>query len=138
MDLRFLFIFSIVSGQPPVVALYCVFARCVFIYVFVQNMITHYAFTRFVIDFTVGAIPPWLPIVESPWLPIVKNNYTMDMIRHDLKFININPRIINRQFIPDHVYHSPRIIKHHFIIYHIPEETFFVLRANGYEICAGL
>jgi hypothetical protein len=58
----------------------------------------------------------------------------MDMIGHDNECIDIDARIIGRDFIPNRLNHFPRIVQTHFSIHNIPEQAFPVLGAKGDEI----
>ena len=62
------------------------------------------------------------------------------MIGHDDKCINVNTWIMCRDFIPDGLNHSPRIIQAHFPIRDIAKQAFPILGANGHEIrtCLGI
>jgi len=58
----------------------------------------------------------------------------MDMIRHDLKHIDIHTGIKYRQFVPYPLNHMPGVVQYHFPVGDITEKALPVLGAEGHKI----
>ncbi len=67
------------------------------------------------------------PIIHDP-------NDSVDMVRHDHKFIQPDMGQMIGQVVPCEMHHFPQFIQHHPTIHHLAKQTFPVLRANGDEI----
>ncbi len=60
------------------------------------------------------------------------------MIGHDNECIDIDVRIMGRDFIPNRLNHPTRIVQPHVPIHNFPEQAFPFLGADGHEIGPGL
>ena len=62
-------------------------------------------------------------VIVAVFTDTVNNDNGMNMVGHDDKPIDIDARIMGRDFIPNRLRHNPRIVQPHFPIHNPPEQA---------------
>jgi len=70
--------------------------------------------------------------------PYGDDQYAVDMIGHDDEFIQFDVRKMPGNFVPTFHHDLAVFVQSHFAIYHVPQQTFPIARADGDEIRADL